>query len=147
MWEDLSETDKLYVHNHFRGFIELLALNVHKPMLEALIYFLDPTYNVFSFGKSDLLPAIEEYMDILNIDIPKPTNVFDAPFDDYLVDQVVAYFGIQYQEWYQAQVPISHPTGWTLDKIRSWGNKYEKIFLIKAKLFILAFFGIILFPK
>ena len=40
MWEELSATDKLYVRNHFQGFIELLAIST---MLEALIYFWDPT--------------------------------------------------------------------------------------------------------
>ena len=42
-----------------------------------------------------MLSTIEEYTDVLGVDIAKPTDVFDSPFDDCLVDKVVSYFGIQ----------------------------------------------------
>ena len=92
----------MYVNNHMQEYIYLLNIEVHKSMLEALIYYWDPTYNVFSFNKCDLLPIIEEYTNILEIEISRPMHIFDAPFEACSIDQIESHFRISYEEWYQA---------------------------------------------
>uniref|UniRef100_A0A2N9IKL4 DUF7745 domain-containing protein n=1 Tax=Fagus sylvatica TaxID=28930 RepID=A0A2N9IKL4_FAGSY len=69
-WTLLGEDDHASIVGVFGKFASLMRLRVDHGLLEALASFWDPTHCCFSVGEVDLIPTLEEYAGLLQLDSP-----------------------------------------------------------------------------
>jgi hypothetical protein len=69
-WTILGEDDHANIVGVFGKFPSLMRLRVDRGLLEALASFWDPTHCCFSIGEVDLVPTLEEYAGLLQLDSP-----------------------------------------------------------------------------
>uniref|UniRef100_A0A2N9HXX2 DUF7745 domain-containing protein n=1 Tax=Fagus sylvatica TaxID=28930 RepID=A0A2N9HXX2_FAGSY len=69
-WTLLGEDDHADIVGVFGKFPSLIRLRVDHGLLEALASFWDPTHCCFSIGEVDLVPTLEEYAGLLQLDSP-----------------------------------------------------------------------------
>jgi hypothetical protein len=69
-WTLLGEDDHADIVGVFGKFPFLMQLRVDRGLLEALASFWDPTHCCFSIGEVDLVPTLEEYAGLLQLDSP-----------------------------------------------------------------------------
>jgi hypothetical protein len=69
-WTLLGEDDHADIVGIFGKFPSLMRLQVNRGLLEALASFWDPTHCCFSIGEVDLVPTLEEYAGLLQLDSP-----------------------------------------------------------------------------
>jgi hypothetical protein len=80
-WTLLGGDDHASIMGIFGKFPSLLRLRVDHGLLEALASFWDPTHCCFSIGEVDLVPTLEEYVGLLQLDSPfSETPVVITPF-------------------------------------------------------------------
>uniref|UniRef100_A0A2N9F0N4 DUF7745 domain-containing protein n=1 Tax=Fagus sylvatica TaxID=28930 RepID=A0A2N9F0N4_FAGSY len=69
-WTLLGEDDHADIVGIFGKFPPFMRLQVDRGLLEALASFWDPTHCCFSIGEVDLVPTLEEYAELLQLDSP-----------------------------------------------------------------------------
>ena len=69
-WTLLREDDHADIVGIFGKFPFLMQLRVDRGLLEALASFWNPTHCCFSIGEVDLVPTLEEYAGLLQLDSP-----------------------------------------------------------------------------
>uniref|UniRef100_A0A2N9IIX0 DUF7745 domain-containing protein n=1 Tax=Fagus sylvatica TaxID=28930 RepID=A0A2N9IIX0_FAGSY len=69
-WTLLGEDDHADIVGIFGKFPPFMRLRVDRGLLEALASFWDPTHCCFSIGEVDLVPTLEEYAELLQLDSP-----------------------------------------------------------------------------
>jgi hypothetical protein len=69
-WTLLGEGDHADIVGIFGKFPPFMRLQVDRGLLEALASFWDPTHCCFSIGEVDLVPTLEEYAELLQLDSP-----------------------------------------------------------------------------
>jgi hypothetical protein len=69
-WTLLGEDDHADIVGIFGKFPPFMRLQVDRGLLEALASFWDPTHCCFSIGEVDLVPTLEEYAKLLQLDSP-----------------------------------------------------------------------------
>ena len=69
-WTLLGEDDHASIVGVFGKFPPLMRLRVDRGLLEALASFWDLTHCCFSVGEVDLVPTLEEYAGLLQLDSP-----------------------------------------------------------------------------
>jgi hypothetical protein len=69
-WTLLKEDDHADLVGIFGKFPPFMRLRVDRGLLEALASFWDPTHCCFSIGEVDLVPTLEEYAELLQLDSP-----------------------------------------------------------------------------
>uniref|UniRef100_A0A2N9ISP0 DUF7745 domain-containing protein n=1 Tax=Fagus sylvatica TaxID=28930 RepID=A0A2N9ISP0_FAGSY len=69
-WTLLGEDDHADIVGIFGKFPPFMRLQVDRGLLEALASFWDPTHCCFSIGEVDLIPTMEEYAGLLQLDSP-----------------------------------------------------------------------------
>uniref|UniRef100_A0A2N9IFM5 DUF7745 domain-containing protein n=1 Tax=Fagus sylvatica TaxID=28930 RepID=A0A2N9IFM5_FAGSY len=69
-WTLLGGDDHASIVGVFGKFSSLMWLRVDHGLLEALASFWDPTHYCFSIGEVDLVPTLEEYARLLQLDSP-----------------------------------------------------------------------------
>uniref|UniRef100_A0A2N9I1W3 DUF7745 domain-containing protein n=1 Tax=Fagus sylvatica TaxID=28930 RepID=A0A2N9I1W3_FAGSY len=67
-WTLLGEDDHADIVGFFGKFPPFMRLPVDRGLLEALASFWDPTHCCFSIGEVDLVPTMEEYAELLQLD-------------------------------------------------------------------------------
>jgi hypothetical protein len=72
-WTLLGGNDHASIKSIFGKFSSLIRLRVDCGLLKALALFWDPTHCCFSIGEMDLVPTLEEYIELLQL---------GSPFDD-----------------------------------------------------------------
>ena len=69
-WTLLGGDDHVSIMGIFGKFPSLMRLRVDHGLLEAFASFWDPTHCCFSIGEVDLVPTLEEYAGLLQLDSP-----------------------------------------------------------------------------
>uniref|UniRef100_A0A2N9G350 DUF7745 domain-containing protein n=1 Tax=Fagus sylvatica TaxID=28930 RepID=A0A2N9G350_FAGSY len=69
-WTLLGEDDQADIVGIFGKFPPLMRLRVNRGLLEALASFWDSTHCYFSIWEVDLIPTLEEYVGLLQLDSP-----------------------------------------------------------------------------
>ena len=69
-WTLLGEDDHADIMGAFGQFPSLMWLRIDRGLLEALASFWDLTHCCFSIGEVDLVPTLEEYVGLLQLDSP-----------------------------------------------------------------------------
>ena len=69
-WTFLGGDDYASIMSVFGKFFSLMRLRVDHGLLKALASFWDPTHCCFSIGEMDLVPTLEEYAELLQLDSP-----------------------------------------------------------------------------
>ena len=69
-WTLLGEDDHASIVGVFGKFFSLMRLRTDDGLLEALASFWDPTHYCFCIGEVDLVPTLEEYAGLLQLDSP-----------------------------------------------------------------------------
>uniref|UniRef100_A0A2N9H3E8 DUF7745 domain-containing protein n=1 Tax=Fagus sylvatica TaxID=28930 RepID=A0A2N9H3E8_FAGSY len=140
-WTLLGEDDHADIVGFFGKFPPFMRLQVDRGLLEALASFWDPTHCCFSIGEVDLVPTMEEYAELLQLDRP----FSETPF---YVQRLLR----PEETWRKANISLDlltkyfsrsdFPVKLARDFIA--GKKGWKKFRINA--FKIAFAGIFLFP-
>uniref|UniRef100_A0A2N9GES4 DUF7745 domain-containing protein n=1 Tax=Fagus sylvatica TaxID=28930 RepID=A0A2N9GES4_FAGSY len=128
-WTLLGEDDHADIVGIFGKFPPFMRLQVDRGLLEALASFWDPTHCCFSIGEVDLIPTMEEYAELLQLDSPfseTPVIPIQGPSVQPMLGEILGAF----------------PAKLARDFIV--GKKGWKKFRINA--FKIAFAGIFLFP-
>uniref|UniRef100_A0A2N9G344 DUF7745 domain-containing protein n=1 Tax=Fagus sylvatica TaxID=28930 RepID=A0A2N9G344_FAGSY len=140
-WTLLGEDDHADIVGFFGKFPPFMRLQVDRGLLEALASFWDPTHCCFSIGEVDLVPTMEEYAELLQLDRP----FSETPF-------YVQRLPRPEETWRKANISLDLLTkyfsrsGFPVKLARDFiaGKKGWKKFRINA--FKIAFAGIFLFP-
>uniref|UniRef100_A0A2N9HE62 DUF7745 domain-containing protein n=1 Tax=Fagus sylvatica TaxID=28930 RepID=A0A2N9HE62_FAGSY len=133
-WTLLGEDDHADIVGFFGKFPPFMRLPVDRGLLEALASLWDPTHCCFSIGEVDLVPTMEEYAELLQLDrafSETPVIPIRGPRSNRCFGEV---FGLDYC--------MPFPAKLARDFIA--GKKGWKKFRINA--FKIAFAGIFLFP-
>ena len=69
-WTLLGRDDHASILGIFGKFPSFMQLQVDHGLLEALTSFWDPTHCCFSIGEVDLVPTLEEYVGLFQLDSP-----------------------------------------------------------------------------
>ncbi|MFQ6657362.1 hypothetical protein Gotur_027078 [Gossypium turneri] len=64
-WSEGNDEVKQLFYSSYGDLPYLLDIKVGKHLFHALAQFWNPAYSYFTFGGGDLVPAVEEYMDLL----------------------------------------------------------------------------------
>uniref|UniRef100_A0A2N9I1B6 DUF7745 domain-containing protein n=1 Tax=Fagus sylvatica TaxID=28930 RepID=A0A2N9I1B6_FAGSY len=135
-WTLLGEDDHADIVGFFGKFPPFMRLQVDRGLLEALASFWDPTHCCFSIGEVDLVPTMEEYAELLQLDRPFSETPIARPEETWRkanisLDLLTKYFS---------------RSGFPVKLARDFiaGKKGWKKFRINA--FKIAFAGIFLFP-
>uniref|UniRef100_A0A2N9GYN6 DUF7745 domain-containing protein n=1 Tax=Fagus sylvatica TaxID=28930 RepID=A0A2N9GYN6_FAGSY len=135
-WTLLGEDDHADIVGFFGKFPPFMRLQVDRGLLEALASLWDPTHCCFSIGEVDLVPTMEEYAELLQLDRPfseTPVIPIRGPRSNRCLEK---YLGLT------TAVLLAFPVKLARDFIA--GKKGWKKFRINA--FKIAFAGIFLFP-
>ena len=162
-WTLLGEDDHASIMGIFGKFPSLMQLRVDHGLLEALASFWDPDHCCFSIGEVDLVPTLEEYAELLQVDSPfseTPVIPIQGPQSNRVLEK---YLGLTSavllpeisrvgETWRKANISLD-----LLTKYFSWsdfpaelagdfiaGRRGWKKFRINA--LEIAFAGIFLFP-
>uniref|UniRef100_A0A2N9GGZ6 DUF7745 domain-containing protein n=1 Tax=Fagus sylvatica TaxID=28930 RepID=A0A2N9GGZ6_FAGSY len=162
-WTLLGEDDHADIVGIFGKFPPFMRLQVDRGLLEALASFWDPTHCCFSIGEVDLIPTMEEYAELLQLDSPfseTPVIPIQGPRSNRCLEK---YLGLTTavlrpeiarpeETWRKANISLdlltkyfsrsAFPAKLARDFIA--GKKGWKKFRINA--FKIAFAGIFLFP-
>uniref|UniRef100_A0A2N9GM69 DUF7745 domain-containing protein n=1 Tax=Fagus sylvatica TaxID=28930 RepID=A0A2N9GM69_FAGSY len=162
-WTLLGEDDHADIVGIFGKFPPFMRLQVDRGLLEALASFWDPTHCCFSVGEVDLVPTLEEYAELLQLDSPfseTPVIPIQGPRSNRCLEK---YLGLTTavlrpeiarpeETWRKANISLDlltkyfsrsdFPVKLARDFIA--GKKGWKKFRINA--FKIAFAGIFLFP-
>uniref|UniRef100_A0A2N9I506 Uncharacterized protein n=1 Tax=Fagus sylvatica TaxID=28930 RepID=A0A2N9I506_FAGSY len=123
-WTLLGEDDHADIVGFFGKFPPFMRLQVDRGLLEALASFWDPTHCCFSIGEVDLVPTMEEYAELLQLDRPfsetsVPSKNFQkwnrTPKGSSNFSNVIFAFAIK---WLEKQVDpdlASKKSGWKED--------------------------------
>uniref|UniRef100_A0A2N9FAK0 Uncharacterized protein n=1 Tax=Fagus sylvatica TaxID=28930 RepID=A0A2N9FAK0_FAGSY len=135
-WTLLGEDDHADIVGFFGKFPPFMRLQVDRGLLEALASFWDPTHCCFSIGEVDLVPTMEEYAELLQLDRPFSETPIARPEETWRkanisLDLLTKYFS-------RSDFPVK------LARDFIAGKKGWKKFRINA--FKIAFAGIFLFP-
>jgi hypothetical protein len=162
-WTLLGEDDHASIVGVFGKFASLMRLRVDHGLLEALASFWDPTHCCFSVGEVDLIPTLEEYAGLLQLDSPfgeTPVIPIQSPQSNRVLEKYLGLTSavlrpeiIRAEEtWRKANIPLD-----LLMKYFSWSDFPAELagdFLARKKgwkkfrvnAFKIAFAGIFLFP-
>jgi hypothetical protein len=162
-WTLLGEDDHADIVGIFGKFPPFMRLQVDRGLLEALASFWDPTHCCFSIGEVDLIPTMEEYAELLQLDSPfseTPVIPIQGPRSNRCLEK---YLGLTTavlrseiarpeETWRKANISLDLLTKYfsrsafpaRLARDFIVGKKGWKKFRINA--FKIAFAGIFLFP-
>jgi hypothetical protein len=162
-WTLLGEDDHADIVGIFGKFPPFMRLQVDRGLLEALASFWDPTHCCFSIGEVDLIPTMEEYAELLQLDSPfseTPVIPIQGPRSNRCLEK---YLGLTTavlrpeiarpeETWQKANISLDLLTKYfsrsafpaKLARDFIVGKKGWKKFRINA--FKIAFAGIFLFP-
>jgi hypothetical protein len=162
-WTLLGEDDHADIVGIFGKFPPFMRLQVDRGLLEALASFWDPTHCCFSIGEVDLIPTMEEYAELLQLDSPfseTPVIPIQGPRSNRCLEK---YLGLTTavlrpeiarpeETWRKANISLDLLTkyfsrsAFSAKLARDFivGKKGWKKFRINA--FKIAFAGIFLFP-
>uniref|UniRef100_A0A2N9H3J5 DUF7745 domain-containing protein n=1 Tax=Fagus sylvatica TaxID=28930 RepID=A0A2N9H3J5_FAGSY len=162
-WTLLGEDDHADIVGIFGKFPPFMRLQVDRGLLEALASFWDPTHCCFSIGEVDLIPTMEEYAELLQLDSPfseTPVIPIQGPRSNRCLEK---YLGLTTavlrpeiarpeETWRKANISLDLLTKYfsrsafpaKLARDFIVGKKGWKKFRINA--FKIAFAGIFLFP-
>jgi hypothetical protein len=162
-WTLLGEDDHADIVGFFGKFPPFMRLQVDRGLLEALASFWDPTHCCFSIGEVDLIPTMEEYAKLLQLDSPfseTPVIPIQGPRSNRCLEK---YLGLTTAvlrpeiarpeaTWWKANISLDLLTKYfsrsafpaRLPRDFIAGKKEWKKFRINA--FKIAFAGIFLFP-
>uniref|UniRef100_A0A2N9FAA8 DUF7745 domain-containing protein n=1 Tax=Fagus sylvatica TaxID=28930 RepID=A0A2N9FAA8_FAGSY len=140
-WTLLGEDDHADIVGIFGKFPPFMRLQVDRGLLEALASFWDPTHCCFSIGEVDLVPTLEEYAELLQLDSPfseTPFCVLRSPDRRRLGGKPTFPLDLLTKYFSRSDFPVE------LARDFIAGKKGWKKFRINA--FKIAFAGIFLFP-
>jgi hypothetical protein len=162
-WTLLGEDDHADIVRVFGKFPSLMRLRVDHGLLEALASFWDPTHCCFSVGEVDLIPTLEEYAGLLQLDSPfseTPVIPIQSPRSNRVLEK---YLGLTSavlrseiirpeETWRKTNISLD-----LLAKYFSWSDfpvEFERDFIagkrgwkkFRINAFKIAFAGIFLFP-
>ena len=162
-WTLLGEDDHANIVGVFGKFYSLMRLRVDHGLLEALASFWDPTHYCFSIREVDLVPTLEEYAGLLQLDnsfSESPVIPIQGPRLNRVLEK---YLGLtsavlrpkisrEGETWWKANISLD-----LLTKYFSWSDFPAKLvgdFIagkrgwkeFRANAFKIAFAGIFLFP-
>ena len=162
-WTLLGKDDHADIVGVFGQFPSLMRLRVNRGLLEALASFWDPSHCCFSIREVDLIPTLEEYAGLLQLDSPfseTPVIPIQSPRSNRVLEKYLGLTSVVLrpkiiraeETWRKANISLD-----LLMKYFSWsdfpvelagdfiaGKKGWKKFRINA--FKIAFAGIFLFP-
>jgi hypothetical protein len=162
-WTLLGGDDHASIMGVFGKFSSLIRLRVDHGLLETLASFWDPTHCCFSIGEVDLVPTLEEYTRLLQLDSPfseTPVIPIQGPRLNWVLEKYLGLtFAVLHPEisragetWRKANISLdlltkyfsrsSFSTELAEDFIA--GKRKWKKFRVNA--FKIAFAGIFLFP-
>lgn len=136
-WKQLDQLGQECVKSRIGHLLPLLQINIHSGVMQALPHFWCPETSTFIFGKFELTPTLEEYS--LAIGMPLGSELVKPIGIDPVVSLSRFLKNHSVREIVQANnnaFPLSSLT-----------ECFEKQSMTqKAKIFLLAFFGFIIFP-
>ena len=162
-WTLLGEDDHADIMGVFGKFPFLMRLRVDHGLLEALVSFWDPTHCCFSVGEVDLIPTLEEYAGLLQLDSPfseTPVIPIQSPRSNRVLEKYLGLTSVVLRSeiirleetWRKANISLD-----LLAKYFSWSDfpvELARAFIagkqgwpkFRVNAFKIAFAGIFLFP-
>jgi len=76
LWIKIGPSGQKKFKDTYGDIALLLDVKVEEDLLKAALYFWNPSYRCFVFGKHDMVPTVEEYRDFLMMKKAKPSKIF-----------------------------------------------------------------------
>jgi len=145
LWEGIS--DKGQFKQLYGDIALLLDVEVEEELLKAALYFWDPSYRCFTFGKHDessmgeydMVPTVEEYQDLLMVG-SKPDKVF-WPTENH-PRKLVKLFGMKTEEIRSYMDGEFLSTSFMMDIVEKNTTTRKGIDVLA-----LLIYGLVLFPR
>uniref|UniRef100_A0A2N9FQP1 DUF7745 domain-containing protein n=1 Tax=Fagus sylvatica TaxID=28930 RepID=A0A2N9FQP1_FAGSY len=128
-WTLLGEDDHADIVGFFGKFPPFMRLPVDRGLLEALASLWDPTHCCFSIGEVDLVPTMEEYAELLQLDrafSETPVIPIRGPRSNRCLEK---YLGFDYCSSTLARDFIAGKKGWKKFRINAFKIAFAGIFL------------------
>ena len=122
IWNRFPTPQRKLFRCEFGDWEELLNVDVHFPMLSALIQHWDPVYKVFTFGNFDLTPTIEEYSDLIQISRggKNLVRIYEAKSKSDYLTQLSQCTAIPRSFWEEHKSTLEGVEGWEWSHIERW---------------------------
>ncbi|XP_017976529.1 PREDICTED: uncharacterized protein LOC18596011 [Theobroma cacao] len=76
IWDKWGATTRANFDRKYGHIARLLKVQIDEQLLKAIVQFWDSSYGCFVFNKVDMVPTIEEYSALLQIDLDNPNKIY-----------------------------------------------------------------------
>ncbi|XP_017972285.1 PREDICTED: uncharacterized protein LOC108661077 [Theobroma cacao] len=76
IWDKWGATTRANFDRKYGHIARLLKVQMDEQLLKAIVQFWDPSYRCFVFNKVDMVPTIEEYSALIQIDLDNPDKIY-----------------------------------------------------------------------
>ena len=76
VWKDWNAKKQKAFSAQYEDITLLLPIQVDEQLIKAFMPFWDPSYRCFTFNQEDMVPIVEEYIALLQIETSNPNEVF-----------------------------------------------------------------------
>ncbi|KAK5802319.1 hypothetical protein PVK06_029907 [Gossypium arboreum] len=141
-----SDTRGIFVER-YGDIANLIAVNIDKHLIQAMIRFWDPAYQCFTFNQEDMTPTIEEYAALLRVDNVQPYKIYVKETKPMTFKKKLMRLTDMTDTWAEKQIKKKNETiciPWS--SLRDLVLNHLDI-LKRVNLFALAIYGLVIFSK
>ncbi|XP_070045005.1 uncharacterized protein [Nicotiana tomentosiformis] len=156
-WENMGICGQEKIKDHLGHFMNIMEINPRRDLIEALVHFWDPNYNVFRFNGFEMTPTLEELAGYTRLGDElrkkRPLASRDVTGSEFLDQMTISQNKIASVERGHVRLDFLYdrygcPSGFSkhgkeLDNkigYKAWQSHGRKAFLV-------AFLGIMVFPR
>ncbi|KAG8496456.1 hypothetical protein CXB51_009049 [Gossypium anomalum] len=141
-----SDTKGIFVER-YGDIANLIAINVDKKLIQAMVRFWDPAYQCFTFNQEDMTPTIEEYAALLRINNVQFYKIYVKEPKPMTFKKKLMRLTDMIDTWAKKQIKKKNETScipWF--SLRNLVLNHPDM-LKRVNLFALAIYGLIVFPR
>jgi hypothetical protein len=151
LWNDLDERDQKLCKDMFGRLTDLIHVPVNWNLIKAIVWFWDDDRRCFVINDNDYSPLIEEYGAIFQGNSVKSCTAYAPSQKTNTVKKLAEYLEVDYADINQEMKEETRVNIKTLVVLRNkllgkYGSNESKFREIKLKIYVLAAFGLLLFP-
>ncbi|KAK8612718.1 hypothetical protein V6N13_092829 [Hibiscus sabdariffa] len=147
IWESFDREGRQFFFDTYGDIAQLLYVQVDETMLQALIQFWNPGYCCFTLNGKDLMPTVEEYIELLRIPNIKEGRIYTRPEKSCNRFEVLSQLVGRSTQWGEGRFSKkgeSHCFPWynIAEITGTYPDPYKK-----AHILTVAIYGLVLFPR
>jgi hypothetical protein len=147
LWNDMTDAEKLSCRSQFGPLDDLVSLQVNWNFVKAMVWFWDSNRRCFVINNSDYCPTIEEYNALMNSAITKSSTAYTPSAEEKPPRQLARLMGRQFATVSPYMQQDSNIRIEKLIALRDELIAKDGAADYRIRTFVLAVYGLIIFPK